>query len=229
MTGIMPRREDSLPPRACHPEQAFFARRGSGASRTEQPALSLPKGRVLCDALIARLARLLMLPAPHPPPALPKELLRKSAPATQTSRQMAPTIPPAPTPATQRKSRSSLNSPSTATSTPTPRASIKTELPVPAPENPPDPAPAPGSPATVAPDYRARTSAPPAPPMPSPAPSRFQPHPCSPAPRGASTEKTRKPAPPPQPISSPRSPMEPTRPAPTDSAYSDDIFPPPRQ
>ncbi len=47
----------------CHPEQAFFARRGIWASRAKQPALSqrsAPKGRALCDAIIARLARFLM-------------------------------------------------------------------------------------------------------------------------------------------------------------------------
>jgi hypothetical protein len=44
----------------CHPKQAFFAQR--------EPALSLPKGiwasrakcRVLCDTIIARLARFLI-------------------------------------------------------------------------------------------------------------------------------------------------------------------------
>ncbi len=44
----------------CHPEQAFFARRGIWAIRAKQPALSkrsAPKGRVLGDAIIARLAR----------------------------------------------------------------------------------------------------------------------------------------------------------------------------
>ncbi len=35
----------------CHPEQAFFAQRGIWASRA--------KRRVLCDAIIARLARFL--------------------------------------------------------------------------------------------------------------------------------------------------------------------------
>ncbi len=36
----------------CHPEQAFFARRGIWASRA--------KPRVLCEAIIERLARFLM-------------------------------------------------------------------------------------------------------------------------------------------------------------------------
>jgi hypothetical protein len=36
----------------CHPEQAFFARRGIWASRA--------KCRVLCDTIIARLARFLI-------------------------------------------------------------------------------------------------------------------------------------------------------------------------
>ena len=55
----------------CHPEQAFFARRGAcrelakgiWASRATWPALSersAPKGRVLCDAIAARLARFLV-------------------------------------------------------------------------------------------------------------------------------------------------------------------------
>src|ERR1039458_1604592 len=55
----------------CHPEQAFFAQRracpelaeGIWASRAKWPALSkrsAPKGRVFCDTIIARLARLLI-------------------------------------------------------------------------------------------------------------------------------------------------------------------------
>ena len=46
----------------CHPEQAFFAQRGIWASRAKQPALSEPRGRVLCDARTARLARFLISP-----------------------------------------------------------------------------------------------------------------------------------------------------------------------
>jgi len=44
----------------CHPEQAFFTQRGIWASRAKEPALSkrsAPKGRVLGDPIIARLAR----------------------------------------------------------------------------------------------------------------------------------------------------------------------------
>ncbi len=44
----------------CHPEQAVFALRGTWAGRAKLPALSQRsalKRRVLCDAIIARLAR----------------------------------------------------------------------------------------------------------------------------------------------------------------------------
>ncbi len=47
----------------CHPEQAFFAQGGTWAGRALLPALSkrsAPKGRALSDAIIARLARILI-------------------------------------------------------------------------------------------------------------------------------------------------------------------------
>lgn len=49
----------------CHPAQAFFVRRRIWPICAKLHALSLPKGRVLCEAIIARLYRFLIKMHPY--------------------------------------------------------------------------------------------------------------------------------------------------------------------